>query len=131
MGYNSRNIVLNFLNSLGQTWGFGFSGDLENDCEGTYGDMFSWTIPAEHSEDYIEDQVTGQVLGLKDDSTVSGTEVIWESKDIPISVYQTWLRVPFPNIIGTFIMINPYSGKTLTVIEGGYKFIIKGNDNSK
>ena len=119
---------LNFLNSLGQTWGFGFSGDLENDCEGTYGDMFfSWTIPAEHTEDYIEDQVTGQVLGLKDDSTVSGTEVIWESKFIPISIYQKWQRIPFPNIIGTFIMINPYSGKTLTVKEGGYKFIIKGS----
>ena len=127
MDYNSRNIVLNVLNSLGQTWGFGFSGDLENDCEGTYGDMFfSWTIPAEHAEDYIEDQVTGQVLGLKDDSTVCGTEVIWESKDIPISVYQKWLRIPFPNTIGTFTMINPYSGKTLTVREGGYKFIIKG-----
>ena len=89
--------------------------------------FFSWTIPAEHAEDYIEDQVTGQVLGLKDDSTDSGTEVIWESKDIPISVYQKWLRIPFPNIIGTFIMINPYSGKTLTVREGGYKFIIKGS----
>ena len=42
----------------------------------------TWILPAEGAEGNIKDDSTGQVLGLSNDTTASGTEVVLEAKDI-------------------------------------------------
>ena len=74
----------------------------------------SWTITAEGSEGNIEDQLSGQVLGLVNDVTDIGTLVVLESKKRSVcSEGQKWLR-DVEDMNGWFRLRNPLSGKVLT-----------------
>ena len=75
---------------------------------------FAWTITAEGSEGNIEEQSSGKVLGLLNDSTDIGTTVVLESKKRSVSSDgQKWLR-DIADVNGWFRLKNPLSGRVLT-----------------
>ena len=72
-----------------------------------------WTLPPEGVEGYIK-EANGQVLGIKNGSTVSGTEVVLQAKNETIrDDGQMWLRGPADSY-GWFTLKNTKSGKLLT-----------------
>ena len=73
----------------------------------------TWVLPSVGSEGNIEHNTTGQVLGLKRDRTKSGTRVVMESRDKPISEEQTWL-IGEKDENGFFVITNPKSGFVLS-----------------
>ena len=68
-------------------------------------------------EGYVEDKATGKVLGILNNDTVSGTEVLLMEKVKPITDGQKWSRLSVlsPGFLQRFALINSYSGKALTV----------------
>ena len=68
-------------------------------------------------EGYVEDKATGKVLGILNNDTVSGTEVLLMEKVKPITERQKWSRLSVlsPGFLQRFALINSYSGKALTV----------------
>ena len=45
----------------------------------------TWILPTEGEEGNVKDVSSGQVLGLLDDATVTGTEVVLEATDLSFS----------------------------------------------
>ena len=91
-------------------------------------------------EGYVEDKATGKVLGILNNDTVSGTEVLLMEKNKPITDGQKWSRLSVlsPGFLQRFALINSYSGKALTVhpdtkitIESKLLRIQKINDSGK
>ena len=74
----------------------------------------SWKIPTEGYDGQIEDQDSGEVLGLWNDATVLGTMVGLEPKDQPLSDEQKWVR-GIADADGWFRLKNPCSGRVLSV----------------
>ena len=73
-----------------------------------------WNIPAEGAYGHIEDQVSGEVLGLWEKATDLGTLVGLEPKERPQTDEQIWQRgVASPN--GWFRFKNPCSNRVLSV----------------
>ena len=69
----------------------------------------TWNIPANNTEGNIE-AASGQVLGLKEDATAIGTEVILEESDS--SDHQLWLQEMGDD--GYFTLKNKVTEKFLT-----------------
>ena len=70
-----------------------------------------WTLPVEGHVGYIE-SLSGFVLGVRNDSTTSGTIVDLEMKKKPISEGQKWIKGK-ASVNGWFNLTNPNSRKTL------------------
>ena len=64
----------------------------------------------------FENCISGQVLGLMEDATLTGTNVIMEPKDDPGTDHQLWLRSTTtpPTPQGYFTLKNVASGTFLT-----------------
>ena len=73
----------------------------------------AWNIPAESYDGGIEDQDSGDVLGLLDNATVRGSMVDLEDKTRALSESQRWTR-GIADRSGWFKFKNPYSGRVLT-----------------
>ena len=73
-----------------------------------------WNLPSEGYEGHIEDQASGDVLGLWNDATALGTMVGLEPKDQPQSNEQKWVR-GLADTNGWFRLKNPCSGRVLSV----------------
>ena len=73
-----------------------------------------WNLPSEGYEGHIEDQASGDVLGLWNDATALGTMVGLEPKDQPLSDEQKWVR-GIADVNGWFRLKNPCTGKVLSV----------------
>ena len=73
-----------------------------------------WNMPAEGSYGHIEDQASGEVLGLWNNSTDLGSMVGLEPKDRPLSDEQLWVRGTADRN-GWFRFKNPISGRVLSV----------------
>ena len=76
-----------------------------------------WIIADEGTEGTIEDQDSGYVLGLVENSnTNAGTMVILQEKNASTIGTQTWLRTK-ANSEGFFLITNPATGKVLTALN--------------
>ena len=72
-----------------------------------------WYIPTVGYASRIEDQASGNVLGLRNDTTALRI-VALESKDKLITDEQTWVR-GVEDVNGWFRLKNPCTGKVLSV----------------
>ena len=72
----------------------------------------SWIIPNITEIGHIEDDTSGQVLGLYEDALLSGTQVTLEPKRFPDTNHQLWLRSTTTN--GHFTFKNVASKTFLT-----------------
>ena len=72
-----------------------------------------WHIPAESYDGGIEDQDSGDVLGLLDNATVHGSKVDLQDKMRSLSEGQRWTR-GIADRSGWFKLKNPLSGRVLT-----------------
>ena len=73
----------------------------------------TWNIPAESYDGGIEDQDSGDVLGLLDNATVHGSKVDLQDKMRSLSESQRWTR-GIADRSGWFKLKNPLSGRVLT-----------------
>ena len=73
----------------------------------------AWNIPAEGHDGNIEDQDSGEVLGLLNDATHLGNLVVLETKDMALRDEQTWIR-KVADANNWFRLKNPCSGRVLT-----------------
>ena len=73
-----------------------------------------WNMPTEGSYGHIEDQASGEVLSLWNDSTDLGSMVGLEPKDRHLSDEQLWTR-GMADGNGWFRFKNPISGRVLSV----------------
>ena len=85
-----------------------------------------WNMPAEGSYGHIEDQASGEVLGLWNASTDLGSMVGLEPKDRPLRDEQLWVR-GIADRNGWFRFKNPISGRVLSV-QTFSSATIAGND---
>ena len=86
-----------------------------------------WNMPAEGSYGHIEDQASGEVLGLWNNSIELGSMVGLEPKVRPLSDEQLWVR-GIADRNGWFRFKNPISGRVLSV-QTFSSATIAGNDN--
>ena len=97
----------------GQLWRFTTEMNLMNkNGSWMYQDKV-WNIPAESYNGGIEDQDSGDVLGLLDDATVHGSKVDLQDKMRSLSESQRWTRGTADRS-GWFKLKNPLSGRVLT-----------------
>ena len=73
----------------------------------------AWNIPAESYDGGIENQDSGDVLGLLDNATIHGSMVDLQDKMRSLSESQRWTR-DIADRSGWFKLKNPLSGKVLT-----------------
>ena len=73
----------------------------------------AWSIPSECYDGNIEDQDSGDVLGLLDDATAHGSKVVLEDKARTLIDGQRWVR-GVADKTGWFKLKNPFSGRVLT-----------------
>ena len=104
--------------------------ELKNDATYLEDVVYKWNVPVEGEEGIIENQMSAKILGLKNNDTASGTEVVWQTKDESISVSQKWLRVKssgfgFGDQSDWFTLVSSLSGRVLTTSEE-QKLIITG-----
>ena len=85
----------------------------------------TWSIPNVGEIGQIEDTASGQVLGLMEDATLTGTEVVMEPKDDPITDHQQWLRSTPTQ--GHFTLKNLASGTYLMGVDSGSATIAGNN----
>ena len=93
---------------------------------GTIGDydFKKWNIPNEGQNGTISERSTSKVLGLKDNSTKFGAEIILQIK-VNSSPFQLWHRSKM-TASGYFSLRNPISGRYLTA-QSSEKLNIYGN----
>ena len=101
--------------------------ELKNDATYLEDLVYKWNVPVEGEEGIIEHQMSGKVLGLKNNGTASGTEVVWQTKDESISVSQKWLRVKSSgyDFGDWFTLVSSLSDRVLTTSEE-QKLVITG-----
>ena len=100
--------------SLGQLWKLTDEMKLVNKNGSWSHQEKIWNMPAEGSCGHIEDQASGEVLGLWNDSTDLGSMVGLEPKDRPLTDEQLWVR-GLADGNGWFRFKNPISGRVLSV----------------
>ena len=97
----------------GQLWRFTSEMNLMNKNGSWMYQDKEWHIPAESYNGGIEDQDSGDVLGLLDNATVHGSMVDLQDKMRSLSESQRWTR-GIADRSGWFKLKNPLSGRVLT-----------------
>ena len=111
---------------LGQLWNLTDEMKLVNKNGSWSHQEKIWNMPVEGSCGHIEDQASGEVLGLWNDSTDLGSMVGLEPKDRPPTDEQLWVR-GLADGNGWFRFKNPISGRVLSV-QTFSSATIAGND---